>query len=223
MLRHEDFSRGHHDKFNVGNGHASPLRLFLRILQHDDVLGNAVRLHVVLVHVAEEGDHVDGMQPPPVGIEERDDFEGRHLRVEGVGIFEVIVPDLVNNLRKELGRPALGRLKAGVVVKAGFVGRLRVNANDRGGIVLDAAVVEREADGAFEQVAAMLSGVPHTIRDDGHEGVDSPKLIVGDLHEDREKRLPDRQEIVVRGLSFEGGKGIPGLFEEEGDCIGRHA
>ena len=64
------------DKFNVGNGHASPLRLFLRILQHDDVLGNAVCLHIVLVHVGVEGDHANGVQPPAVGIEERDDFEG---------------------------------------------------------------------------------------------------------------------------------------------------
>ncbi len=177
ILHREDCSRGHHDEFNISDGHVSPLRLFLRILQHDNVLGNAVRLHVVLVHVGAEGDHVDGVQPPAVGIEERDDFEGRHLCVEGVGVLEVVVPDLVNDFTKELGRPALGRLEAGVVVKAGFVGRLRANANDRGGIVLDAAVVEQEADGAFERVAAMLSGVPHAIRDDGREGVDSPELM----------------------------------------------
>ena len=71
------------------------------------------------------------------------------------------MPDLVNDLAEELGRPALGRLEAGLVIEAGFVGRLCMNTNYRGGIVLDAAVVEREADGAFERVAAMLSGVPH--------------------------------------------------------------
>ena len=103
------------------------------------------------------------------------------------------------------------------------MGRFRGNTNDRGGIVLYAAVVEREADGALEGVAAMLSGIPHAIRDEGREGVNSPELILGDLHEDQEKRLPDQQEIVVRGLSFEGRKGIPGLFEEEGDRVGRHA
>jgi hypothetical protein len=69
----------------------------------------------------------------------------------------------------------------------------------------------------------MLSGVPRILRDKGREGVDSPKLIVGDLHEDREERLPDRQEIVFCGLSFEGRKGIPGLLEKEGDRVGRHA
>jgi hypothetical protein len=47
-------------------------------------------------------------------------------------------------------------------------------------------------------------------------------LIVGDLHQDGEKRLPDRQEIVVRGLSLEGRKSIAGLFKEESDRIGRH-
>jgi hypothetical protein len=69
----------------------------------------------------------------------------------------------------------------------------------------------------------MLSGVPHTLRDEGREGVDPPELIVGDLHEDWEERLPDRQEIVVCGLSFEGRKGIPGLLEKEGDRVERHA
>ena len=103
------------------------------------------------------------------------------------------------------------------------MGRLPANANDRGGIVFDARVVERETDGAFEGVAAMFGGIPHVVRDEGREQVDSPELIVGDLHEDREERLPDRQEIVVRGLSFDGRKGIPGLLEKEGDRVGRHA
>ena len=68
----------------------------------------------------------------------------------------------------------------------------------------------------------MVGSVPHAIRDDGGEGVDAPQLIVGDLHQDGEKRLPDRQEIVVRGLSLEGRKSIAGLFEEESDRVGRH-
>ncbi len=55
------------------------------------------------MHVGAEGDHVDGMQPPAVGVEEGDDLEGRHLRVEGVGVLEVVVPDLVDNFPQELG------------------------------------------------------------------------------------------------------------------------
>ncbi len=61
----------------------------------------------------------------------------------------------------------------------------------------------------FEGVATMLGGIPHVVCDEGRERVDSPELIVGYLHEDREELLPDRQEIVVRGLSFDGRKGIP--------------
>ncbi len=83
---------------NVGNGHASLRRLFLRILQHADVLGDAVCLGVVVVHVSAEGDHVNGVEPPVVGIEEGDDLAGRHFCVEGVGILEVIVPHLINDL-----------------------------------------------------------------------------------------------------------------------------
>ncbi len=103
------------------------------------------------------------------------------------------------------------------------MGRLRANANNHGGIVLDAGVVERETDRALEGVATMFGGVPHVIHNVGRKGVDSPKLIIEDLHKDREVRLPDRQEIVIHGLSFDGRKGIPGLFEQEGDHIGRHA
>jgi hypothetical protein len=69
----------------------------------------------------------------------------------------------------------------------------------------------------------MVGGVPHAIRDDGCEGVDPPELIVGDLHEDWKERLPDREEIVIGGLFLEGGEGIPCLFKEEGDRVGRHA
>ena len=72
----EDCRRGHHHKFDLGNGHARPLRLFGGILQHDDVLGDAIRLHIVLVHVGAEGDHVDGVEPSAVGVEEGNDVEG---------------------------------------------------------------------------------------------------------------------------------------------------
>jgi hypothetical protein len=98
MLRRQDCRRGHHNKFDIGDGYASPLCLLLRIVQHDDILGDAIHLHVVLVHVGAEGDHVDGMQTPAVGIKEGDDLEGRHLRIENVGILEVIIPNLIDDL-----------------------------------------------------------------------------------------------------------------------------
>ena len=223
MLRREDRRRGHHHELDVGDGHVRSLRLLLGVLQHDDILGDPVGMGVVPMHVGAEGDHVDGMKAPAVGVEEGDDLEGRHLRVEGVGVLEVVVPDLVDDFPQELGGPALGRLETGVVIEAGFVGRLRANADDRGGGVVDSPVVEREADGAFERVAAVVGGVTHGIGDDGREGMDAPQKIVGDLHEYGEERLTDRQEVVVRGLSLEGGKSIASLFEEEGDRAGSHA
>ena len=186
MLRREDRRRGHHYEFNVGDGHARPLCLFLGILHHDDVLGDAIRLHIVLVHVGAEGDHVDGVEPSTVGVEEGNDVECRHLCVEGVGVLEVVVPDLIDDVVEKFGRSAFCRFEACVVIEAGFVGRLRSYTNDCGGVVRDAAVVEWEAGGGFERVTAMVGGVPHTIHDDGREGVDSPQKIVGDLHEDRE-------------------------------------
>jgi hypothetical protein len=37
---------------------------FLRILHHDDELGDAICLHVILRHIGEEGDHVRACKPP---------------------------------------------------------------------------------------------------------------------------------------------------------------
>ncbi len=51
VLGSEDSCQGHHHEFNIGNRHASLLRLFLRILHHDDELGDVIHLHVVLGHV----------------------------------------------------------------------------------------------------------------------------------------------------------------------------
>ena len=77
-------------------------------------------------------------------------------------------------------------LVVGVVIQFGFMGRFSSNPNNRGGIVGDADVLEWEADGAFERVATMVGSVPPGFRDDGGEGVDTPQLVVGDLHQDRE-------------------------------------
>jgi hypothetical protein len=52
--------------------------------------------------------------------------------------------------------------------------------------------------------------------------VDPPELIVGDFHQYWEEGFPYRGEVVIRGLSFKGGKGLARLPEEERDCFGRH-
>ncbi len=64
VLGCKDGSRGHHHQFDVSNGYASPLHILLGILHHDNELGDAICLIVVLGHVQLEGDHVNGMQPP---------------------------------------------------------------------------------------------------------------------------------------------------------------
>ncbi len=122
MLCRKDGCQGHHDKLNVGNGHAHLLHLFLSLLQHDDVLRDAVRLRVVPMHVGVDCDHVNGMEPPAVGVEEGHDLKGQHLCIEGISILEVVVPDLVDYLAEKFGGAALSRLLAGVVVKAGAMG-----------------------------------------------------------------------------------------------------
>ncbi len=93
------------------------------------------------------------------------------------------------------------------------MGHFRSNANNRGGIVRNATIVERQSDGAFERIAAMVGGLCHCIRQDGRERVDPLELVAGDLHQDREERLPDREEIVIRWLPLDGGEAIVRLLK----------
>ncbi len=120
---------------------------FLHILHHDDELGDAICLHIILHHISAEGDSVDGMQPPAVGVEEGHDVVGRDLRVERLGILEIIVPDLVDEVTKEFCDALFNHLVTGVVVKAGVMGGLCSNADDCCGIVGNVFVVVGEADG----------------------------------------------------------------------------
>ncbi len=68
----------------------------------------------------------------------------------------------------------------------------------------------------------MVGGVPPWFCEDCREGVNPPELIVGDFHQNREEGFLYRGEVVVRGLSFEGGKGIARFLKEECDRFGHH-
>ncbi len=46
VLGSEDGCQGHHNKFDIGDGHASPFCLLLSILHHDNELGDAIHLDV---------------------------------------------------------------------------------------------------------------------------------------------------------------------------------
>ncbi len=75
------------------------------------------------------------MQDPAVGVEEGHDVDGRDLSVEGISIFEIVVPDLVNNIAKKFDNVTFGRFVTGVVIEAGFMGCLCMNPDDCCGIV----------------------------------------------------------------------------------------
>jgi len=77
-----------------------------------------------------------------------------------------------------------GRFVTGVVIKAGFVGRLCTHSDDSRGIVGDVFIVEREAGGTYELVVAMFGFVLDSLHEDGREGVDSIQLVVGNDHEE---------------------------------------
>jgi hypothetical protein len=131
------------------------------------------------------------MKPSAVGIEERHDVNGRDLRVEGVGVFEVVVPNLINNVAEKFRPASFGRLVTGVVIKSGFVGSLRTNVNDCRGIISDCLVVEWETSRVYE-FGTIVGFVLDSLGEDGNEGVNnSVQLVIGDDHEQWEKGFLD--------------------------------
>ena len=107
-------------------------------------------MHVVLHHVHAKQDRVKGMKPTTVGVEEGYDVDGPDLCVQGVSVFEVLVPNLINNVAEKLGHASFGQLVTGVVIESGFVGSLRTNANDCRVIVSDRLVIEWETGRSYE-------------------------------------------------------------------------
>jgi hypothetical protein len=123
----------------------------------------------VLPHVQAEGDHVGGMQPPAVGVKVSHDFEDHDLFIGSLGILQVVVPNLVNNVAEEFGNDTFGCFVAGIVVKAGFVGRHGANTDHSYGIVGNVPVVEREARRPDELGGTMVGFILGGLHEDGPE------------------------------------------------------
>jgi hypothetical protein len=147
---------------------------FLCIPHHDNELGDATHLHVVLHHISAQRDHVKSIKPSAVGIKEGYDVHGCNLRVKGLGVFQVIVPNFIDNIAEKFGHTLLGCLVTGVVIKLGFVSCLCTNANDCCGVVSNCCAVEWD-----NMVGFVLDG----LSEDGCEGVNSIQLVLGDDHE----------------------------------------
>ncbi len=156
--------------------------------------------------------------PPAVGVEEGHEFNSKYLRVEGIRILEVGVPSLLHLGNEEFGCAALGRLVAGVIVKSGAVGCFPADSDDGLCIVSNILIVERQAARANKCTATMVGSIPPWFREDCHEGVNPLELIVGDFYQNWENGFPYGGEVFVQGFSFEGGKGLARLLEEERDC-----
>jgi hypothetical protein len=174
----EDGGQGHHHQFNVSNGHVGLLCFLLGILHHDDEVGDAICLKVVLGYVPAERYYVNGIQPPAVGIEVSHDLQVRDLCVERFGVLSVVVPNLVKDVTEELGSATFVCLVAGVVIKAGFVGGLGANMDDGCGIIGNVLVIEGEAGKPDKLGATMVGFVLGGLCKDGHEGMDSQKLVI---------------------------------------------
>jgi len=145
---------------------------------------------------------------PPGAVDGWEAFDGRDLSVKGISVFEIVVPDLINNIAKKFGNATSGRFETGIVIEAGFMGRLCTNPDDCCGVVGNVFIIEVEADGKYELGVAMFSFVLGVLRENGREGVDSFQLVVRIDHEEREKTLLDGKEIVIGWFPFKRGKGV---------------
>jgi hypothetical protein len=161
------------------------------------------------------------MQPPAVGIEEGHDVKGHDLHVKCVDVFQVVVPNFVDNIMEKLGHTLLGCLVTGVVIKTGFMGSLRTNVNNHRGVVGDLLVVELERGWVYK-FGTVVGFVLDGLGEDGHEGVNPIQLVIGDYHEKGEKGLPNGEQVIIGQLPFEGREGVMGLFEEASDHVGCH-
>ncbi len=102
------------------------------------------------------------------------------------------------------------------------MGHFGPDANDHRGIVVYGCIVEGKVGWAQECVVAVVGFVPPCFHEDGHEGMNSCEKVVGDDHQEQEDGLSDCQEVVVGWLPFDGGEGVVGLLEEEGDGVRHH-
>ena len=108
-----------------------------------------------------------------------------------IGVFEIVVPDLINNVAKKFCNATFGRFITGIVIEAGFMGRLCTNLDDCHGVVGDVFIVEGEAGGTYEFGVAMFCFVLGGLREDSREGMDAFQLIIWNDHEEGKKRFPD--------------------------------
>ncbi len=74
---------------------------------------------------------------------------------------------------EELGDAMFGCFVAGIVVEAGFVGRLGANTDNGPGVVGNVSIVEGEAGRPDKPGAAMVGFVVGSLRKDGCEGMNS--------------------------------------------------
>jgi hypothetical protein len=114
---------------------------------------------------------VQRVSPHGVGINEDHDFDGRDLCLDGLGVFEIIVPELIDNVAKKFSDTAFSRLVTGIVVEAGFMSCLCVYTNDCCGIIGNIFTIEGEANGLDKLGVAMAEFVFDSIHKDGSEGV----------------------------------------------------
>jgi hypothetical protein len=113
------------------------------------------------------------MQPPAVGVKVSNDFKGRDLHIESLGVLQVIVPNLVNDVVEEFGNATFGCFIAGIVIKVGFVGGPGRNTDDGCGIVGDVPVIEGETRRPDKLGCAMVGFVLGGLCDDSRERMDS--------------------------------------------------
>ena len=112
----------------------------MRILEHFDVLGDAIGGCIVTDHLCWEMNQFAGVKAPTVGIKMCEEVGGRDGGVEGVGMAEVTVPHLLYCVADEFGGRAFGGFIGGIVADTDGVFCFLPGVYDGGCIIRDEGV-----------------------------------------------------------------------------------
>ena len=119
------------------------------------------------------------------------------MGVEGVGIHQIVVPNLVHDITEEFGASTLSSFVVSKVFALGFVCCFCFDADNSSGIVRVGTVIEWETHRVYERRACMGSGILGRVREESCEGMDPAHSFEWDDHGDGQKHLSDGEEVVI--------------------------
>ena len=124
----------------IRHGEVGMGEFVLSLIEHVNILGDALGISVVAKHVCGEADKFAWVEAATVGIKVVEQLFCGDMGVEGVGMAKVSVPDFFNVVVDELGSGAFCDLVGGEVADKDCMLGFMTGRDNSGGIVVDGRV-----------------------------------------------------------------------------------